>query len=77
MTRQFCDRCVADVTNKVSASVHIVANADPQGNGKVSDEADLCPACYRALLAWLKTRPGGLRPGTSLSIRARTKPRAR
>lgn len=65
MTRQFCDRCGADVTGRRWASVHVVADADAQGNGKVTTEGDLCPACYRLLVAWLKPA----QRGTSLAIR--------
>jgi ribosomal protein S27AE len=53
MTRQFCDRCGADVTQKRSASVRIVSDADSQGNGAVTSDADLCPRCRRALETWL------------------------
>jgi len=57
MIKHLCDRCGADVTDKQSASVRIVGDADKQGNGTVTDTADLCVRCRRAFLAWLHTRP--------------------
>jgi hypothetical protein len=60
MRRQFCDRCGADVTDKVSAAVSVVDNADAQGNGTVTRTADLCTHCRRALATWL--HPGTTRP---------------
>ncbi len=53
MTKSFCDRCGADLTNRKSSAVRGLKDADPQGNGIVTTQADLCPRCYRALLAWL------------------------
>jgi ribosomal protein S27AE len=55
MTRQFCDRCGADVTQKLSASVRVIGDADSQGNGAVTSDADLCQRCRRALETWLTT----------------------
>ncbi|HEV8502507.1 MAG TPA: hypothetical protein VGR63_13080 [Casimicrobiaceae bacterium] len=57
MHRQFCDRCGADVTDKVSAALAVVDNADTNGNGTVKLTADLCTRCRRDLAAWLQTRP--------------------
>lgn len=57
MTRQFCDRCNADVTQKKSAAVTMVGDADAQGNGGVTTQADLCQPCRRALEHWLQTPP--------------------
>jgi hypothetical protein len=57
MTRQFCDRCTADVTQKRSASVSVISDADSQGNGAVTTHADLCAPCRRALERWLQTPP--------------------
>jgi hypothetical protein len=57
MTRQFCDRCTADVTQKRSASVSVIGDADSQGNGAVTAQADLCAPCRRALERWLQTPP--------------------
>jgi len=54
MTRQYCDRCGHDITDKTSAAVSIVGDADAQGNGSVSENADLCSACAKALGAWLR-----------------------
>jgi hypothetical protein len=54
MTRQFCDRCGFDVTDKMSAAVSIVGDADAQGNGSVSESVDLCSSCAKALGAWLR-----------------------
>ncbi len=53
MQRQFCDRCGADVTDKPSASVQIVNDADAKGDGVVNVTADLCTRCRRALALWL------------------------
>lgn len=53
MTRQFCDRCGADVTQKRSAAVRVVGDADSQGNGAVTSDADLCQRCRSALETWL------------------------
>lgn len=66
MNRQFCDRCAADVTDKSSAHCSIVADADVQGNGTITKQADLCQPCRQALETWLKTPPspnGRHRPG--------------
>jgi hypothetical protein len=57
MTRQFCDRCNADVTNKRSAAVTMVGDADVQGNGDVTTKADLCQRCRRQLEHWLSRPP--------------------
>lgn len=56
MTRQFCDRCGADVTDRPSASVQIVNNADLKGDGVVNTSADLCTRCRRELTTWLQSR---------------------
>ena len=53
MTKQFCDRCGADVTQKRSAVVRLIGDADSQGNGAVTSEADLCQRCRSALEVWL------------------------
>ena len=57
MTRQFCDRCGADVTQKKSAVVRMIGDADSQGNGAITNELDLCQPCRRALERWLQTTP--------------------
>jgi len=57
MTRQFCDRCGADVTQKRSAVVRMIGDADSQGNGAVTSEADLCQRCRSALEVWLVSTP--------------------
>jgi hypothetical protein len=57
MTRQYCDRCRADVTEKKSAGVSVVADANAQGGGVVTQQADLCQACRKLLEAWLTTAP--------------------
>jgi hypothetical protein len=56
MTRQFCDRCGADVTQKTSAAVHVIGVADVRGNGTVTTQADLCQQCRKTLETWLITR---------------------
>jgi hypothetical protein len=56
-TRMFCDRCGADITDKTSAGLRGIADVDPQGNGTITFEADLCAACYRACREWVQTRP--------------------
>jgi hypothetical protein len=53
VTRQFCDRCGADVTQKKSAALNLVGDADSQGNGTVTTTADLCQHCRTALEHWL------------------------
>jgi hypothetical protein len=53
MKRQFCDRCRADVTNKRSAALSIVPNADVHGNGEVTKQVDLCQDCRAELEHWL------------------------
>ena len=55
--RQFCDRCGADVTQKKSAAVHVIGDADSQGNGAVTSEVDLCQPCRAALEAWVGSAP--------------------
>jgi hypothetical protein len=57
MRRQFCDRCNADVTDKVSAAISVVGNATAQGDGTVTRTADLCTRCRRDLETWLQTPP--------------------
>lgn len=57
MKRMFCDRCLADVTGKVSAAVTGVADATVEGNGPITVQVDLCTRCYRELSAWLKPTP--------------------
>jgi len=53
MTRQFCDRCGADVTQKKSAAVRLIGDVDSQGNGAITAEADLCQPCRTALEHWI------------------------
>ena len=57
MTRQFCDRCGADVTQKKSAAVRLIGDVDSQGNGAITAEADLCQRCRSALEHWLAIAP--------------------
>ena len=57
MFRQSCDRCGADVTDKPSGVLRGIKNANAIKNGLISLEADLCPPCYRAVVAWVKTWP--------------------
>lgn len=54
MTKQFCDRCHTDMTSKVSGRLDGVADADTNGNGKVTDRWDLCTTCYRAVRAFVQ-----------------------
>jgi hypothetical protein len=54
VTRQFCDRCGGDITDKKSSAVSIVTDADSHGNGSVTAHADLCHVCRRCLERWLK-----------------------
>lgn len=79
MTRQFCDRCDADISDKTSASLRIIDDADQQGNGTVTRTADLCKRCRSALATWLtangattntRRRSGSARrrPGASASV---------
>jgi hypothetical protein len=56
MTKQFCDRCVADITDKTSGAVRGIAEADAHGNGTITLDAALCRRCYRDLNAWLTQR---------------------
>ncbi len=68
MFRTFCDRCGADTTGVPSEHVKGIAEATALRNasavhGAVTDEKDLCVACYAALRHWLETRvtkAGGL-----------------
>lgn len=53
MTRQSCDRCGTDVTNKKSACVSVVGDSDVQCNGKETSRWDLCPRCYGSLKTWI------------------------
>jgi hypothetical protein len=53
MMQQFCDRCRADVSDKRSAAVRVVDDADPDGNGRVTDGWDLCPRCLKQLRTWI------------------------
>jgi hypothetical protein len=58
MTKQFCDRCGGDVTNRPSDGLHVIENADVHGNGTVTAAVDLCKPCTRALRVWLAGRRG-------------------
>jgi hypothetical protein len=51
--KQFCDRCGADITGKPSTALHSVTDQ----RGSVTELADLCGACARDLVVWLKTQP--------------------
>jgi hypothetical protein len=55
MTRTFCDRCGLDITAVKSGRVEGVDDADVDGQGAVSDVADLCEPCYLDFRAWLHT----------------------
>lgn len=63
MRRDFCDRCDAELTNTVSGHVIGIANADEDGNGEHTHEADLCARCYSRFHAWL-TAPKQLQSAT-------------
>ena len=65
MRKQFCDRCLTDITDKTSAAVNGVADADAVGNGSITLRAELCGPCYRELAAWLSTRVPAARKGTT------------
>lgn len=55
MTRDFCDRCHAEVTGKKSSAIHGIQDADRDGNGTANDHFDVvCLRCYRAFLVWMK-----------------------
>lgn len=54
MTRQFCDRCAAEITGKKSGSISGVEDADDNGGGTVTHDFDVCTACYRAFMKWMK-----------------------
>jgi len=53
MTKQFCDRCGADITGKKSAAVHVIDDADETGNGR-GPSFDLCSRCAGQLKRWIK-----------------------
>lgn len=54
MKRVFCDRCDADITTEPSSAVSGVFDANEDGDGTVTDDADLCRACYEAFRVWLE-----------------------
>jgi hypothetical protein len=56
MTRTFCDTCGAETTNKVSSAIGGIADADNDGNGTVTDQLEVCRACYRSFKLWAKQR---------------------
>lgn len=54
MTKMYCDRCKEELkAGEQSAHVNIVGDADPDGNGKVTGQADLCLNCHDALISWV------------------------
>lgn len=53
MTTQSCDRCGMDITNKKSAAVNAVEDADLQRNGDITNSWDLCQKCYDSLKTWI------------------------
>lgn len=57
MNRQYCDRCETETTGVRSAHVMGIDDADVDGQGDVTREADLCAECYAWLLNWLKPAP--------------------
>jgi ribosomal protein S27AE len=57
MTKQYCDRCGAEITGKKSAAVSGVNDADTDGNGVVTEHADLCTRCYRAVWKFIGITP--------------------
>jgi hypothetical protein len=59
VTKQFCDRCGADVTNKTAAAVKVIGDADTDHNGQETDLWDLCPKCYAALKTFISLRAPG------------------
>lgn len=54
--RQFCDRCDVDITNEKCGAVVGIDDADEQGNGSVTERADLCVSCYVEFARWLATK---------------------
>lgn len=53
MKRQYCNRCNADVTNKKSAALYLIDDADENGGGTITGEWDLCPSCARTFRVFL------------------------
>jgi hypothetical protein len=54
MILTICDRCGAKTTGVPSGHLMGIDDADEQGSGNVTKDADVCAACYAEWLAWLK-----------------------
>jgi hypothetical protein len=52
-----CDRCGADVTAKANAVVDGIRRPDGERGGQVSESADLCARCYRAVWKFIGITP--------------------
>ena len=53
-TVQRCDRCKADITDKLSGAVMHCADVDTERGGSYS-EWDLCTRCYRSFVKGFKS----------------------
>jgi len=57
MTKQFCELCAADVTDKRTGALSGIDDADDDGSGTSTDFYEhLCMKCYRAWKAWMVAR---------------------
>jgi hypothetical protein len=55
--KELCDRCGVDLTEKHSAAINGIRDADRDGNGTVTDALEiLCPKCYRAIWKFARTK---------------------
>jgi hypothetical protein len=57
MTSVTCDRCGADVTDKANAVVDGIRKPNGERGGEVSESADLCARCYRAVWKFIGLTP--------------------
>lgn len=56
MTIQYCDRCGVELPEgEQSGAVNGVEDADENGDGAVTFQADVCTRCYQEFIAWVKT----------------------
>jgi len=52
-----CDRCDANIFEKKWAVVNGVRSPDDDGDGKVTETAELCARCYRAVWKFVGITP--------------------
>lgn len=56
MRRDYCDRCHTETTHVASSAVHVVEDADLEGNGTTSSSSMLCRNCYQDFCRFLSGR---------------------